>query len=337
MKYCALIPAAGKGIRALSLTGFGVSPKPFIALGESTVFTQIIDEILKAGIETLYLIVSGEEDERLFRRFFDPFGFDPALEKLVRAKLPQLLPQIEKINSLNVHYIYQREPLGFGHAVGLSWPEIKGENYDGILVCLGDDLIWNAPPAAAQLIEAHQKLESGMVFMTEEVSRESAKKFGVVQISDKLSYSGLGKALFAVSKVVEKPQNPEPNIIDGEEKYFAVVGRYLLEPEDIEFLYSQNPTPGRELDFTPLFARNAQLKRLYTLVPTGRFATVGNVVDYQKSAVRYALLSYKKGERELAAAALEAMVELGILKPTADRTLTPAEDLRDLIEYLWKE
>ena len=58
MSYHLIIPAAGQGLRAFPFTGFGTTPKPFVAMGSKTVFDYIMEEALASDVDTLSLIIS---------------------------------------------------------------------------------------------------------------------------------------------------------------------------------------------------------------------------------------------------------------------------------------
>ncbi|TNE43452.1 MAG: hypothetical protein EP343_33440 [Deltaproteobacteria bacterium] len=314
MSYHLIIPAAGQGLRAYPFTGFGTTPKPFVAMGSKTVFDYIMEEALASDVSSLSLIVSERSGgAAVYERYFDPFRDNPSLRETLGKKLPEVLPAIDAVSGLEVDYVDQVEPLGFGHAVGLAWPSIDASSCEGVLVALGDDLVCGSFPGMKQLVEVHKQV-GGMVFMVDEVTREGAKRFGVAQLGKTLEVEGSCREAFEVTEVVEKPQDPKPNVINGEERYFAVVGRYLLEVEDLKFLAEQNPTPGKELDFTPLFARKVEQGRLTAILPDGRFCTVGNSTDLQKSNIRFALEPFRQGGRaDLVQETLDALIDVGAL------------------------
>ncbi len=296
MSYFLVVPAAGSATRAMAFTGFGATPKPFVSIGGSTVFGWIMEEARRSGIEDLALIVNNEERANIYRHYFDPFADAPELKQSVAHKAPEAIDRMEQEQKMKVEYVFQKEPLGFGHAVGLAYPSIKEHNYDGIIVALGDDLIHSPSPAMQQLIEAHRQV-GGMICMLERVTKEEAKRFGVAQVGAELDASALScRKLFRIDNVVEKPSQPQPNIIDDDEYYFAIAGRYLLEEEDLKFLYDSSPSKGNELDFSSLFARNIERGRLTAIIPQGNFHTVGNALDLQKAAISFALDSYDRSD-----------------------------------------
>jgi UTP--glucose-1-phosphate uridylyltransferase len=298
----------------MTLTGFGSTPKPFIAVGDRTVFDRILEEAMMSGISALTLIVSNDETIEIYRRYFSPFSYEPDLRDILAQKYPEVIAKIDALAKLQVSYALQQQALGFGHAVAQAWPLISERAIDGIVVALGDDLVCGGPPAMQQLIEIHHEL-GGMVFMVEEVTRSEARRFGVVQIAQTIStHQSSCRNVWRVSEVIEKPSDPKPNVIDGQERYFAVVGRYIITKDDLRFLVNQKPSRGRELDFTPLFAHNAQRQTLTAILPTGRFCTVGNAEDLQRSAIRFALEPFRSGENvELVRDTIQTLVDIGAL------------------------
>lgn len=72
----------------------------------------------------------------------------------------------------------------------------------------------------------------------QQVSDEEAKKFGVVLIDIKkgklnISDNFHGKAAYMVTGIEEKPG---ANTINGEDQYYAILGRYVLNDSDINYL-----------------------------------------------------------------------------------------------------
>jgi UTP--glucose-1-phosphate uridylyltransferase len=298
----------------MEYTGYGATPKPFVTVGGKTVFGLIMEEARAAGIQHVGMIVSNEEAQELYGRFFDPFADKPDILAAIAKKTPAVLEALEELKEFDLHFYFQREPLGFGHAVGKGTPILEEDSFDGCLVALGDDLVAGGPPAMAQLIDVHQKT-GGMIVMVDEVTREEAKSFGVAQVAAPMSLESKARVAFPVTEVVEKPADPQANLIDGEERYFAIVGRYLLEAEDLEFLAAQNPTPGKELDFTPLFERNIAKGRLTAVLPNGEFLTVGNAFEQQKAGLRMALEGFvQRGETDLLSFALQSLQRIGVLE-----------------------
>ena len=89
----------------------------------------------------------------------------------------------------------------------------------------------------------------------------------------------------------EKPAEPTANVIDGEEVYFAVVGRYLIRPADMRYLTGAEGSIDAELDFTALQQGAIADKSLVAVELDGTWLSVGTPLDAQKAYLHYALSS----------------------------------------------
>jgi UTP-glucose-1-phosphate uridylyltransferase len=133
-----------------------------------------------------------------------------------------------------------------------------------------------------------------MVVAVQRVSREDASRYGVILVDAqplKLGAEFVGKAAYRALGMEEKPAEPTPNVIDGEDVYFAVVGRYLIRPEDMAFLTGAEGSIDVELDFTALQQHNAASRDLVAVELDGTWLSVGTPLDAQKAYLRYALAS----------------------------------------------
>jgi UTP--glucose-1-phosphate uridylyltransferase len=303
-RYLTIIPMAGKGTRALSLTGYGATPKSFInaAARGATVMEEIVREAEDSGLTELTIIVTSDKDQHAFETFFRPFQIDPSLEAhLMRKGLTRDLDRIRELSEIEVHFTTQREPKGFGDAVGRAAPHMQrmaevGHPYKGAVVMLGDDLIHSSVPCAKQVISAYEASGS-MVLALQQVSRKQSRHYGVVVLDTEhptldLGPHFCGKTAYRILDVEEKPEDPHPNLIDGEERYYAILGRYVLRQTDVEYLHAGEGTPDMELDFTGLFKRNAAEGSLIGVEINGEWWTVGNSLEAQLTAIRYFLGQY---------------------------------------------
>ena len=340
--YLAVIPAAGKGTRAMCLTGYGAILKPFINATEkgSTVLEETVKEIICSGLNEISIIVNGDEDEKIFRKFFSPFEADPSLkESLTARNLQDDINFINTLSSLEISYFAQPVANGFGDAIAKVYPKVNAnKDFNGIVVILGDDLVFSKTPGCRQLISAHKQTGS-MIVGVQEVSYEDAKKFGVVLIDTDngmldLSDDFNGKAAYRVTGVEEKPKNPAPNIVEGRKRYYAVLGRYVLNRDDISFLAGEDGTMQKELDFTSLFQKNIREQKLIAVDIEGEWHTVGSSLAAQMAQIKYGISQYgKNGDlsndgKKLALYAIKVMRENGILTEKSEHVFELAKDMK---------
>jgi len=135
--------------------------------------------------------------------------------------------------------VRQQEPLGLGHAVWCARDIVGDEPF---AVLLADDLMVGKPGCLAQLVEAYNKV-GGNIVCVQEVPRKRTASYGVI---------APGKAdgrLTEVKGLVEKP-SPE-----DAPSNLAIVGRYILQPEIMALLGSQETGAGGEIQLTDAMAR----------------------------------------------------------------------------------
>ena len=294
--YLFVIAAGGYATRALALTGYGSKMKSLVNAGVNgaTVLETILREAERSGIQHVVTVVSSEEDAQAVERFCDPLGKDPDFaEYLMKRGKTEQMEQIADLPSFErVECVVQTEPRGFGDAVSLAADIFFAEKFDGVCVALGDDIVYAAEPAAAQLISAHRHL-GGAVVAVERVSKERASRFGVV----------LGGRRAAADARQLCRQSGVPRHRHGREAgepvakhdrregdFLAVAGRYVISADDMRFLAGAEGTVQQELDFTKLLRRNAASGSLAAVELDGHWHSVGSPLDAQKAYLRYALI-----------------------------------------------
>lgn len=126
--------------------------------------------------------------------------------------------------NLKVIYVYQEEQLGLGHAI-LQIEDLIDTTF---LAILGDTII--TPYTQIQeLINTHNN-ESISTILLNEVQDPS--EYGVARLSD------TGKIL----ELKEKPDEHDRIRFKVNDKYLALSGAYVIEPEIFKFLNMINPT-----------------------------------------------------------------------------------------------
>ena len=332
-RYLVVVPAAGKATRAFTLTGYGAILKPFVNAveGGATVMEGILKEADKSGLSEFVMVVANEQDREFFERFFNPLAQDPGLREYLLAKgRREQLQQLLDLARFDIHYCIQDEPKGFGDAVGRAYGQIQLQEqwnrpYEGVVVALGDDLVYSRTPAMKQLISAYEQT-GHMIVAVQSVAYEDAKKYGVMKVSDpqELEDTFCGRRAYVPTGIQEKPEFPEANLVDGEEKYFAVVGRYVLRPSDVAYLSGEAGSIEAELDFTSLLQRNIDQGELTVVEIEGEWHSVGSALDAQMTFIRYALGQYNQegqlGEdgTELVQYTLRVLIDKGVLEPVED-------------------
>lgn len=227
----AIIPLAGFGTRLFPATK--VVDKAFMpVLDYDGIFKPtilvIIEELMKAGIEEIGLIIQPEQQEeydRLFKKdmTIQHYRHLPKDKRDYNVKIQQM--------GMHITYIYQKEQLGFGHAVYQA-KDFAGE--DPVMMVLGDHIYHSniAENCAAQMINAYE--QSGMVTVSlDEVGLERVHHYGLLCgefIDD-------NERMMQVESMVEKPTSDYASeymaVKDkrGNKHYYCVFGQYILTPK----------------------------------------------------------------------------------------------------------
>lgn len=232
----AVIPLAGFGTRLFPATK--IVDKAFLPVIDydgifKPAILVIMEELIRAGIEEIALIIQPDqkdEYDKLFKKdmTIQHYRHLPRDKRDYNVKIQQM--------GMMVTYIYQREQLGFGHAVGQA-KDFAGE--DPVLMVLGDHLYHSniAENCAAQMIEAYEK--TGMLTISlDEVEIERVAHYGILTGS----FIDKERRLMQVEKMVEKPTEDYAKefmgVKDrrGKDHYYCVFGQYILTPKVFELL-----------------------------------------------------------------------------------------------------
>lgn len=231
----AIFPIAGLGTRFLPATKS--IPKEILCLVDKPLIQYAIDEAREAGIEEFIFVTSRGKGA-----LEDYFDSAPQLEQALRAKNKvKLLDTLMKstMDSGEIAYIRQREALGLGHAVWCARRLIGDEPF---AVILTDDVIASERPVLAQMVDAYQQT-GGNIVAAMEVAPSKASAYGLLDIKEDMG------SLVSVKGMVEKPE-PE-----DAPSNLAVIGRYILTPEIMRNLETQERGAGGEIQLTDAIAK----------------------------------------------------------------------------------
>jgi UTP--glucose-1-phosphate uridylyltransferase len=249
----AIFPVAGLGTRFLPATKS--IPKEILCLVDKPLIQYAIDEAREAGIEEFIFVTSRGKGA-----LEDYFDGAPQLEQSLKAKgKDDLLDVLMKstMDSGEIAYVRQREALGLGHAVWCARRLIADEPF---AVILTDDVIEAEQPVLKQMVEAHEQTGGNMVAAME-VAPSKASAYGLLDIKEDMG------SLVSVKGMVEKPK-PE-----DAPSNLAVIGRYILTPQILKNLETQERGAGGEIQLTDAIAKE--------------IATSDNVYGFRFQGTRY--------------------------------------------------
>lgn len=209
----AIIPVAGWGTRRLPITK--IIEKSMLPVGNRPLVDYSVQELIRAGVKDIYMIVSNVEPCQVRAFYQDNLALNLYLHergKDDKLALAKTLPE-----DVRIHYIAQDPSAKYGTAVPIAMAVKEFGINEPVLVFMGDDFIWNpnGESAAEALIRVAGENESAILGV--EIDKEKTSKYGVLSVED-------GK----LAEVVEKPE-PEAapsNLIN--------VSKYIMTPELLE-------------------------------------------------------------------------------------------------------
>ena len=216
-----------------------------LPIGSKPALQVILDEAFEAGCDEVLVVISRAKE--LVRKYFSE---DPRYADRVR-------------------WVYQEEQHGLGHAVlqvsgfQVSRFQVSGSQ-EPVLILLGDAVI-SGCSAAKEMVALSRANGGASVIGCERVPPEKVSRYGILKVEG-------GN----VVDLVEKPSLAEaPSDL-------AIAGRYLLDARIFDFLRTQTPGKGGEIQLTDAIRRMIREGGV-TLVPyayPGRRHDIGNPQGY---------------------------------------------------------
>ena len=263
----AVFPVAGLGTRFLPATK--AMPKEMLTVVDKPLIQYAVEEALEAGIEQI-IFVTGRGKGALE----DHFDISYELEDTMRAR-GKSLAVIEGIRQKpgSPVYVRQQEPLGLGHAVWCA-REIVGD--EPFAVLLPDELMVGKPGFIAQMVEAYNQV-GGNIVGALEVADSETDKYGII------SPGAVDGRLTEVKALVEKPkQGSAPSNL-------MIPGRYILQPEVMRILESQEKGAGGEIQLTDAMAQLIGQQPFHGFTFDGQRYDCGDKAGYIQANLALAL------------------------------------------------
>jgi UTP--glucose-1-phosphate uridylyltransferase len=266
----AIIPAAGLGIRFLPATK--AQPKEMLPIVDKPTIQYIVEEAIASGIEEI-IIISGRGKRCIEDHFDKSYELE---EELLRKNQLALLEEIQKISSMvNIFYIRQKEPKGLGHAILCAKSFIGNEPF---AVLLGDDIVMSETPCLKQIISVFMKYNSSVIAV-QEVSENDVSKYGIIKPKETI----IEPNLFHIESMVEKPKKE-----DSPSRY-AIMGRYILNPEIFDILATLPVGQGNELQLTDAINKLNQQQSVLAFNFEGNRYDIGDKIGFIKATIDFAL------------------------------------------------
>lgn len=229
-----------------------------------------------AGLGTRFLPLTRAVPKEML-----PIGSKPALQVIVdealEAGCDEVLVIISHAKELvrkyfsedpqyasRIRWVYQEEQHGLGHAVLQCASAIEQSNNRTILILLGDAVI-SGCSAAKEMVALSKANGGASVIGCEHVPLEKVSRYGILKVEGR-----------RIVDLVEKPSAEEaPSDL-------AIAGRYLLDARIFDFLRTQAPGKGGEIQLTDAIRRMVKEDGV-TLLPyayPGKRHDIGNPQGY---------------------------------------------------------
>jgi UTP-glucose-1-phosphate uridylyltransferase len=228
----AIIPVAGFGTRLYPATR--TLKKDFFPIPCSDgmvrpVILILLEELIQSGFEEICLVLGSEEERQQYADYFE--------RPLSEEHLHKLNPEAQEYENhiidigKRLHYVYQREKRGFGHAV---YQAAQFAGNEPVMLLLGDTLYRSDSnkPCALQMVEEYERYNSLMVSI-HPIPLAEVSRYGILHGV----WEDKGQSVLCVSTMVEKPKASYAEEFlgvrnkDGEKEYYSVFGQYILTPE----------------------------------------------------------------------------------------------------------
>ena len=263
----AVFPVAGLGTRFLPATK--AIPKEMLPIVDRPLIQYAVDEAREAGIEQM-IFVTGRGKSAIE----DHFDIAYELEKTMSERGKDLsVLEPTRLGFGNCAYVRQQEPMGLGHAIWCARDIVGDEPF---AIFLPDEFMHGSPGCMAQMVEAYHRL-GGNIISVLEVPHDKVSSYGVIAPGSR------DGAVTEVLGLVEKPNAGEApsNLI--------ISGRYILQPEVMRVLETQEKGAGGEIQLTDAMAQMIGQQAFHAVTFDGKRYDCGSKVGYIEANLAIAL------------------------------------------------
>ncbi|MBR1688665.1 MAG: hypothetical protein IJ710_09095 [Prevotella sp.] len=290
----AIIPVAGFGTRLYPATRAlkkDFFPIPCADGMVRPVILILLEELVKSGVEEICLVLGSEEERLQYTEFFERQLSEEHLRKL-NAEAQEYENRILDIGK-RLHYVYQHEKRGFGHAV---YQAAEFAANEPVLLLLGDTLYRSTSnkPCSLQMIEEYERYNRLMVSI-HTVPLSDVSHYGILSGV----WEDKDRSILNVSTMQEKPKASYAEEFlgvrnaEGEKEYYSVFGQYILTPdvfaqlaEDIAKADSEGDNQ-REIELTSALEAVRKRSGMMGVRLDGKMYDMGNPVALRNAVLRF--------------------------------------------------
>ncbi|WP_439484858.1 UTP--glucose-1-phosphate uridylyltransferase GalU [Blastomonas fulva] len=263
----AVFPVAGLGTRFLPATK--AIPKEMLPVVDIPLIQYAVDEAREAGIEQM-IFVTGRGKSAIE----DHFDIAYELEHTMRERGKSLdVLEPTRLGPGNCAYVRQQEPLGLGHAIWCARDIVGDEPF---AIFLPDEFMVGSPGCMKQMVDAYASLGGNLISVLE-VPREAVSSYGVIAPGKQ------DGAITEVTGLVEKPR------VEDAPSNLIISGRYILQPEVMQTLKTQEKGAGGEIQLTDAMARMIGTQPFHAVTFAGKRYDCGSKAGYVQANIAVAL------------------------------------------------
>ncbi|WP_420606152.1 UTP--glucose-1-phosphate uridylyltransferase GalU [Novosphingopyxis sp.] len=263
----AVFPVAGLGTRFLPATK--AIPKEMLPVVDKPLIQYAVDEAREAGIEQM-IFVTGRGKSAIEDHFDIAYELEATMS--ARGKDMSALEGTQ-LGPGNCAYVRQQEPLGLGHAIWCARDIVGDEPF---AIFLPDEFMHGRPGCMKQMVDAYRGIGGNMISVLE-VPKEKVSSYGVI------APGRTHGSLTEVTGLVEKPR------VEDAPSNLIVSGRYILQPEVMRVLETQEAGAGGEIQLTDAMARMIGNQPFHAHVFDGERFDCGSKTGYLKANLALAL------------------------------------------------
>ena len=265
----AVLPVAGFGTRVLPATK--TIPKEMLPIVDRPAVQYVVDEAREAGIEH-FVFVTGRNKGAIEDYFDRAYELEYSLRQKGKTEIFEALDR-DTPKAGTMSFVRQQSALGLGHAIWCA-RDVIGE--DPFAILLPDVLIKAKTSCLAQMVKAYESV-GGNVIAVDAVPQERVSSYGVIAPK-----GGANGRLIEMSGMVEKPPVSEAP------SNLKITGRYILQPEIMDILRTQEAGAGGEIQLTDAMASLMQKQTFHAYEYEGQDYDCGSKLGYFEAVLAYA-------------------------------------------------
>ncbi len=267
----AVFPVAGLGTRFLPATK--AIPKELLPIVDRPLIQYAVDEAREAGIEQI-IFVTGRGKTAIVEHFDVAFELETTMK--ARGKDMSVL-DASRATPGDIIAVRQQVPLGLGHAIWCARAVVGDEPF---AILLPDELMVADRNGSAgcmkQMVDVYNEVGGNLISVLE-VPHDQVSSYGVIDPGP------VDGAVTQVNGLVEKPA------IDEAPSNKIVSGRYILQPEVMRTLETQEAGAGGEIQLTDAMARMIGSQAFNAVTFAGRRFDCGSKLGFVEATLALAL------------------------------------------------